>query len=291
MTRLDELGRTLQSRLSEVAATLEGGALAVTVHDYLSQCAWSFEGIRWFHAASTIKLAILAAVFDAIDAGRFTANSRLAVRNRFLSAADGQPFRVQASRDADSEVHAAIGRTMRIADLARHMMVTSSNLATNLLLDLVGLDAARDALARREIVGIDLQRGVEDDRAFDAGCNNRVTSDGLVRLLRAIQEGDRFSAASTRAMIEILFDQQFDGGIGPGLPDAVRAVARVAHKTGDISTVSHDAGFVFLPGRPPYVVAILTESGGDAAKRTAVMTAASRTVYEIVAEAGETTCR
>jgi beta-lactamase class A len=291
MIRVDELGSTLHARLAEIAATLEQGALAATVHDYLSKRDWSFEGARWFHAASTIKIALLAAVFDAIDAGRFTLDNRLAVRNRFLSAADGQPFRVQASRDADSDVHAAIGRTMRIADLARHMMVTSSNLATNLLLDLVGLETAREALRHRGITGIDLQRGVEDDRAFEAGCNNRVTSDGIVRLLRAIRDGDRFSAASSAAMVDVLFGQQFDGGIGPGLPEAVRPAARIAHKTGDISTVSHDAGFVFLPGRPPYVVAILTESTGDAAKRTAAMTAASRAVYDAVTEAGETACR
>ena len=92
-------------------------------------------------------------------------------------------------------------------------------------------------------------------------------------------------------MLEMLFDQQFTGGIGPGLPEGVRAVARVAHKTGDISTVSHDAGLVFLPGRPPYEVAILTESGGEAADRTAALTSISRAVYDAVAAQGETSCR
>ena len=286
MTRAGELDSSLQARLAEIAAALEEGALAVTAYDYCSKRHWSFNGARWFHAASTIKIAILAAVFDAIDAGRFTPDSRLAVRNRFSSAVDGAPFRVQASRDADSEVHAAIGRTMQVRALARHMMVTSSNLATNLLLDLIGLDASREALARRGIPGIDLQRGVEDDRAFEAGRNNRVTSDGLVRLLRVLCDHEGFTASSAQAMLDILFDQHFDGGIGPGLPESVRAVARVAHKTGDISTVTHDAGLVFLPGRPPYVLAILTENGGDATKRTQAMTTASRLVYEAVSEAG-----
>ena len=91
-------------------------------------------------------------------------------------------------------------------------------------------------------------------------------------------------------MIDILLDQQFTGGIAPGLPDAVRGVARVAHKTGDISSVSHDAGLVFLPGRPPYVVAILVENAGDAGERTAALTMASRAIYGAVAAAGEGTC-
>jgi beta-lactamase class A len=291
MRIVDEIASALESRLAGIAATISGGALGVGVHDLLSGCSWHHDGERWFHAASTIKVAVLAAVFDAIDAGRFSAESRVHVRNRFFSAIDGQPFRVHASRDADGDVHAAIGRTMRIAELTRHMIGTSSNLATNLLLDVIGLDEAKRALAARGVTGIDLQRGVEDDRAFEAGCSNRVTANGLVSLLRAIRDVDRFSPASVDAMTEILFDQRFAGSIGPGLPDAVRAVARVAHKTGDISTISHDAGLVFLPGRPPYAVALLAESPGDGGERTAALAAASRAVYDAVAAAGESACR
>ncbi len=287
MSRLEELRARLTARSDDLSARLAPGWVGIGVYDYLSGFAWSREGGRWFHAASTIKVAILAALFDSIERDRFKLDWRLHVRNRFLSAADGQPFRVDAGRDADSEVHAAVGKTMRLSDLAHHMIVTSSNLATNLLLDLIGVDEARAALARRGIAGIDLQRGVEDDRAFANGCSNRVTPDGLVDLLRAIRDGRGFTAASSTAMMSILGDQQFAGGIGPGLPEAIRAVARVAHKTGDISTASHDAGIVFLPGRPPYVVALLTESNGDAADRSAALAAVSGLVYDAVAAAGE----
>jgi beta-lactamase class A len=283
-------GPQLRSRLQEIASTLPDGALGVSVFDYLSGCSWDYDGGRWFHAASTIKIAIMAAVFDAIDAGRFTPESRVHVRNYFLGATDGLPFRVQPSRDANAEVYAAIGRTMRIGELVRHMIGSSSNLATNLLLDVTGLEAAKRALASRDVAGIDLQRGVEDDRAFQAGCNNLVTADGLVRLLRVIRDGEGFTEASAQAMLEMLFDQRFAGAIAPGLPEAVRAVARVAHKTGDISTASHDAGLVFLPGRPPYAIVLLAESPGDASVRTAALAAASRAVYDAVAAAGEATC-
>jgi beta-lactamase class A len=279
----------LHDRINEIARTIPDGALAVSVLDYLSGFSYAYNGDRWFHAASTIKVAILAAVFDAVADGRFTLDNRVHVRNRFLSAADGQPFCVQASRDADGDVHAAIGRTMRIGDLARHMIVTSSNLATNVLLDLIGRDRARQSIERRGLAGIDLQRGVEDDRAFEAGCNNRITANGAVRLLRSIHDGRDFAPGAATTMIEVLLDQQFGGGILPGLPEAVQAVARVAHKTGDISTVSHDIGLVFLPGRPPYAIALLTESAGEAAARTAALAAASRAVYDAVAAAGETT--
>ena len=280
---------SLEARIADIAGTVRDGALGVSAFDYLSGFAWAHNGDRWFHAASTIKIAVMAAVFAAIDAGTLSPDNRVHVRNRFLSAADGEPYRVPASRDADGEVHAAIGKTMRIGELARHMIGSSSNLATNLLLEVVGLEPARAALASRGIAGIDLRRGVEDDRAFEAGCSNQVTPDGLVGLLRAIRDPLCFSAAASAAMLDILFDQRFAGSIGPGLPDAVRAVARVAHKTGDISTASHDAGLVFLPGRPPYAIAVLAESSGDPSERTAALAAASRAIYDAVAAAGEAT--
>jgi beta-lactamase class A len=275
------------SRLDDIAAGLAGGSVGVAAYDYLSGRSWSVNGDRWFHAASTIKIAVMAAVYDAIDSGRFTPDSRVHVRNHFRSALDGEPFRVQASRDADAEVYEGIGRTMKIRDLVRHMIGSSSNLATNLLLDITGLDTARAALASRGVEGVNLRRGVEDDRAFQAGISNEVTPNGLVAILRVVRDGTGYSADSTQAMLDALFDQRFAGAIGPGLPDAVRAVTRIAHKTGDISTASHDAGVVLLPGRPPYVVALLAESDGDAAARTAAITAASRAVYDEVAAAGE----
>ena len=287
MRRAEHLQATLATRARDIAAGLGDGSIGISVFDYLSGFAWDLDGDRWFHAASTIKIAILAGLFDAIERGRFTLESRLHVRNRFLSALGREPFRVDTRRDADADVHAAIGKTMRVGDLARHMIVRSSNLAANLLLDLVGVEATRSALAARGISGIDVRRGVEDERAFQAGLNNQVTADGIVALLRAIRDGRGFSADSSAAMIDMMMGQEFAGGIAPGLPDAIRAVARVAHKTGDISTVSHDAGLVFLPGRPPYVVAILVACAGDASARTDALTAISGVVYDVVAAAGE----
>ncbi len=278
----------LEPRLHAIDTGLPSGALGVSAFDYLSRRAWGINADRWFHAASVMKIAVLVGLFDAVEQGRFTLDCRLHVRNRFLSVVDGAPFRIDASRDGDAAVHAALGRTLRLRELAQHMIVTSSNLATNLLLDLVTPAGVRDTLVRLGIEGVDIQRGVEDDRAFEQGISNRVTPNGVVSLLRAIVDGRGLSPASSAEMIDILHDQAFSGTIEPGLPEAIRAAARVAHKTGEISTVSHDAGIVFLPGRPPYVVAILAESTGDARARVDAGIAASAVVYEGVAAAGET---
>ncbi len=204
------------------------------------------------------------------------------MRNHFFSAADGSPFEVLASREADTEVYTAIGRTMRIGDLARHMITVSSNLATNVLLDFLGVPTARRILADAGISGVDLVRGVEDDRAFDAGISNRVTADGLVGLLRAIVEGRFGNEEHAEEMIDILSAQAFNSGIPAGLPPAVRATARVAHKTGEISSATHDAGVVFLPGRPPYILAVLTGTADGTPNRFDPIARISARAFECI---------
>ena len=97
--------------------------------------------------------------------------------------------------------------------------------------------------------GIDIRRGVEDERAFEHGIMNRVTADGLVQLLRLVAEERAFSPELSREMLDILHAQEFSNGIPARLPGAVR----VAHKTGEISTIAHDAGVVYPPNRKPYV--------------------------------------
>jgi beta-lactamase class A len=271
---------TLESRIEEIAKEVGGERLAVSFYDYETGLQWSQRGDRWFHSASTIKVAVLLALFGAVDSGRFRLDSRLHVRNRFLSLVDREPFRVSPGRDADKEVHAAIGKTMRIGDLARHMIVTSSNLATNLLVDLIKVDQAQQMLARHGIRGVELARGVEDDKAFEANFNNRVTANGLVALFRVIHERSGVLQDSAREMLDILFQQEFRSGIPAGIPPDVRPATRIANKTGEISMAAHDAGLVFLPDRQPYVLAVLTEPEPNTDRRMERIARVSNVVYE-----------
>jgi beta-lactamase class A len=269
---------SLRPRLERLERASGAVALSVAVYDTKTKLSFRHHADRWFHAASTIKVAILLGVHSAIHSGWLVPHSRLHVRNRFRSAVDGVPFRVEADRDANSEVHAAIGRMMLIEQLAHHMIATSSNLATNLLLDLVGLDTVQHALDELGLTGIDIRRGVEDERAFEHGINNRVTADGLVALLRVIAEERAYSPQLSKQMLDVLHAQEFKNGIPALLPPAVR----VAHKTGDISTVAHDAGVVYPPNREPYVIAVLTEWSPDSSGRSATIAEASHAVYEVL---------
>ena len=256
-------GSRLIQRIQEISTRAGFSAVAVAFYDYATTVSFSSQGDRWFHAASTIKVAILLAVFKAADEGRLKLSGRLHVRNRFRSIVDGSAFRVSADRDGDAELHRRIGRAVPILDLSRAMIVRSSNLATNLLFDFIGRDETRRAVSDAGLEGVRVERGVEDEAAFTHGLNNEITADGLLGIFRLLAERRFLSEASCEQMLEILFAQEFNRMLPPRLP----AGTRVAHKTGEISTVCHDAGLVFLPERKPYAFAILTEGPPELAQR------------------------
>jgi len=273
--------RALREQIEKIEQESGAKAIAVALRDGETGLELHYHGDRWFHAASTIKVPILLGVFAAIDRGELLPHSRVHVRNRFLSVVENIPFRVESGRDANSAVHNAIGKMMRVDELAYHMITTSSNLATNLLLGVIGPDAVNRTLKELHVdQGIELRRGVEDELAFEKRINNMVTADGLLRILVMLSEGKAFSPALSRRMMDILHGQEFNQGIPARLPKG----ARVAHKTGEISTVAHDAGVIYLPKRKPYVLVILTEWDATATGRSRTIAAISHTIYEYLTQ-------
>jgi len=271
----------LRQQIEAIEKESGAKAIAVALHDIESGLELHYHGDRWFHAASTIKVPILLGAFAAINHGDLLPHSRVHVRNRFLSVVENIPFRVESGRDANSAVHNAIGKMMRVDELAYHMITTSSNLATNLLLGVIGADAVNQTLKELHLdAGIELRRGVEDELAFEKGISNMVTADGLLKILVMLAEGKAFSPALSRRMMDILHGQEFNQGIPALLPKGTR----VAHKTGEISTMAHDAGVIYLAKRKPYVLVILTEWDADATGRSRTIAAISHTIYEYLTE-------
>jgi len=269
-----DVSNGLHEELEALALKNKTRAIGVALHDLETGFRFSLCGDRWFHAASTIKVAVLLAVFRAADVGRFQLDDSLHVRNRFFSVGDGSLFRLSQDRDATPELYAAIGRTAKISSLAHAMICGSSNLATNLLLQVVGVEYARTVLRDAQVEGVELRRGVEDHGAHESGVNNEATADGLLSLLSALR-GDFLTPESKRDVIRILLEQRFNSMIPAGLP----AHATVAHKTGEISTACHDIGIVYLPEREPYIAAILTEFDPEREGRRETVAAISEAIY------------
>ena len=277
MSDVTEATANLRKELEAIGDQSRSRAIAVALHDLHTGFRFSLLGDRSFHAASTIKVAVLLAIFRAADQGRLRLDDSLHVRNRFFSAADGSVFHVSLDRDATPELYQSVGRTARIATLAHVMISGSSNLATNLLLDFVGVEYARRVLSEAQVDEVELRRGVEDHLAHDRGINNEATANGLLKLMSAVR-GDFLTNESKQEVLRILLEQRFNSMIPARLPKH----ATVAHKTGEISTACHDIGIVYLPEREPYIAAILTEFDPDKDGRRETVAAISETIYRFL---------
>ena len=240
MTRINEVpGATVGVVFAEV-----GGGAAIFVNP---------DSV--FHAASTMKVPVMIEYFRALDQGRIRRDEELQLDTVFKSIVDGSPYALDAGVDSDSSVFKRVGQRVPLRWLVERMIVRSSNLATNALIE--RLDAKRvDATAKSlGATHTKVLRGVEDGKAFQQGLNNQVSARDLATLMDAIESGKAASTASCREMVDILVRQEFREEIPAGLPSGTR----VAHKTGWITGVTHDAAIVYPPGRKPYVLVVLTK--------------------------------
>jgi beta-lactamase class A len=204
------------------------------------------------HAASTMKIPVMIELFRQVDAGTRSLDDTIPVSNTFRSMVDGSPFTLNAADDSDQETYKIIGQRLTLREACERMITVSSNLTTNLLIDALGIDRIRATVAALGAGGMDVRRKVEDTPAFRAGQNNTTTAAGLATLFEAIRDGTAASPASTREMIAMLKRQRFNAGIPAGVPPGTE----VAHKTGTITKVHHDAGIVY--GEVPFVLVVLT---------------------------------
>ncbi|HEX5004456.1 MAG TPA: serine hydrolase [Gemmatimonadales bacterium] len=232
---------------------------------------WVNAGWR-VHAASTMKLPVLLELARRVDAGTYSWDQPVLVRNEFRSIVDSSTYTLPPEPGLDT----LEGRTAPARLLASLMITRSSNFATNLLIAELGapqVQATARALGADSIVVL---RGVEDQKAFDRGLSNTTTARDLAVLLAAIGTGRAGTEASSAVMLDILSHQEFRGGIPAGLPPGTP----VASKTGNITGINHDAALVMPPGRPPYVLVIVTRGFGTPADAEAYMARVSREVWQ-----------
>src|SRR5881392_756581 len=182
--------------------------LGIALFDGETTIQWSYNGDQYFHAASTMKLAVLLGVMREVERGDLTLDAPVHIRNRFTSIVNQEPFMLDLARDADPDVYGHLGKTLSVRELAFWMITKSSNLATNLLVDIVGVPTIQYALDELEIDGVRILRGVEDQAAFEAGLNNEVTANGLQKMLRVIADGKAYSQTASDEMMKIMLEQQ-----------------------------------------------------------------------------------
>jgi CubicO group peptidase (beta-lactamase class C family)/beta-lactamase class A len=250
--------------------------IAVGFKDIGTGQEYFLNGDRQFHAASTMKTPVLMEAYKQAAAGKFSLRDKIVVKNSFKSIVDGSEFSVTPDDDSEFELYQLIGKEVEISDILHRMITKSSNLATNIMIDLVGAPNVMKTMKEIGANNIQVLRGVEDDKAYEAGRNNTTSARDLVRVFEALATGNFIHKMACAEMIRILQDQHFRDIIPAKLPSTVRT----ATKTGSITRIAHDSGIVFLPDGRKYVVVLLSRGIAEHSVATELLAQVSKLIYD-----------
>jgi beta-lactamase class A len=253
-----------------------GADVGVSFRTLDGKTEWEFQADQFFHAASTMKVAVMITLYQQQQEGKLDLSDSLTIHNEFKSLADGSPFKLNPADDSETDLYTAEGQTRTIRQLCELMITASSNLATNLIIEKVGVSNIRHAVTALGASGVQVLRGVEDNKAYEKNLNNLTTARGLQILLTAIATGKAVSPDASREMVQVLERQKFNEGIPAGLP----AGTRVAHKTGEINKIHHDGAIVFMPR--PFVLVILVRGIEDKKQSGALIVDITRLLYAAI---------
>jgi len=211
------------------------------------------------YAASTMKVALVIAAYRSADARTLDLDKAVTVHNDFASVVPGERFSMDRTEDSDDQTWQRMGQDVALRWLASRAIVRSGNLAANLLLDAVGLPAVAETL---QVIGAKnsvVTRGIEDSAGRLAGNHNLVTAEDLALTLQGLTAHRVAAHESCNEILAILAAQQINDAIPAGLPPGTR----VAHKSGWVDGVSHDAGIIYPGDGSPYILAVCTTSKLD----------------------------
>jgi beta-lactamase class A len=273
LTQPDSLKHSLQTELGNVP-----GTFAVAFEDLQTGKQVLINEREMFHAASTMKTPVMIEVFKQASEGKFRLDDSLVVRNEFRSIVDRSSYSLELTDDSDSAMYRLVGKRESIRTLVHHMITVSSNLATNILIELVGPKNVTATMRSLSADSIKVLRGVEDGKAFQLGMNNVTNAIDLMKVFKSIALKQAVNEQACEEMLAMLLDQKFNEKIPGLLPKEVR----VAHKTGNITGIEHDSGVVYLPDGRSYVIVLLSKNLKENKEGVAVLARASRLIYEFV---------
>lgn len=270
--------RSLESLRAQLEATIESSDAEVGVYyrDLDSGDSLVIDGDLRMHAASTMKVPIMIQAFRDADHGILDLSHRVEIRNEFQSIVDESTYFLSPEDDSYNSLYKMLGDSLSVEELIEPMIHSSSNLATNILVEIVGADRAQASMRELGADSIAVLRGVEDIKAYRAGLSNTTTARDLGAIFAALATGAAASDSSTATMLDILRQQYFGEGIPTGLP--ARSV--VAHKTGSITEIRHDAGVVELDTGQSFVLVVLTRGLADGDEADRLIAEVARAIYE-----------
>lgn len=239
-----------QQRLDSIAEKMPG-VLGIQVIDLDGDARFGVNEDLVFPQASAIKVALLVALYARAEAGELNVDDPVTIR---ASDRVGGTGLLNEFGDGTS--------TLSLHDLAVPMIVLSDNMATNILIDRVGMENVNRLMRELGLPAIRLQRKMIRPEESARGNENLATPAQaaalMARILRCDLPVSQSGCDAMRRILEIRRPPDA-GPIQEPVPRSVRA----ASKYGSITGVRTSWGAVDLPGRP-YALAVMgnySESG------------------------------
>ncbi|MDP2872371.1 MAG: serine hydrolase [Bacillota bacterium] len=270
--------RAVETAVARYAAALgaDGGHTAVWWEHLATGEVVQLDAEEVYPAASVIKIPILVEAFRQAEEGKLFLESLYSVHEGRRAGGSG----------VFKEFHAGLEVTLR--DILTFMIIVSDNTATNLAIDLAGMPSINDTIRRLGLRHTALRRRLMGGPFYDRpdyslAIDNILSAVDMGLLLRLLARGQAVSATSDAAMLDILLRQQVNDRIPMMLPRGVR----VAHKTGEFQTTRHDAGVVYGPDGPAYVLVVLTRGLKRPPKAVWQIAELSEEIYKACAGGGQ----
>ncbi len=258
-----------------VAGLPSTGSFSLWAGPLVGDAEFAYNSEAQHYAASTMKLALVIAAYTAAESGRLRLNQPVVIRNDFCSAAGSGRFEVDAAEDEDPEPWRRLGSTVALRWLCHRALVRSSNLATNLVFEAVDGQAIAAVLAKVGARRSRIERGIEDTEAREAGLDNVVTARDLALTLQSLATCGVAGRDACTEIMSVLRAQQFNDAIPRGLPSGLT----VAHKSGWVDGICHDAAVIYPADAPPFVFVMCTTSELSAADALELIAAGARAAW------------
>ncbi len=221
------------------------------------------NGATIFPAASTIKAPVLVAFLQDVDAGKIRLDEQLTMQPGDVTEGSGE---LQYQEP---------GIQVNALETAFKMITISDNTATNMVIAKVG----GLPLLNQRFRAWGLNHTVLNNLLADIAGTNTTSAKDLSMLMMAVTQGDFLSLRSRDRFLEIMRgtvnDNLLPAGLGTG--------AVIAHKTGNLATLTGDTGIVDMPNGKRYVITAIVKRTGESDNGPVLIQQISQTVYQYFA--------
>ena len=229
----------LKAKLTDLAAEYPNIEPEIFLVDLDNKNYVSINGNTPVSAASTIKLPILVALFQEVDAGKINLEEQLTMTEDVIGTGSGN---MQYEKP---------GTQFTILETATKMMTISDNTATNMLIERMGgMEALNQKFMDWGLTSTRLRNPLPDLTG-----TNTTSPEDLGNLLARVETGGTISLRSRDRLLHIMRNIVRN----TLLPQGLEEDAIIAHKTGDIKSVLGDAGIIDMPNGKRYIAAVLVK--------------------------------